>query len=146
LHKSDRIGYKLKAKQGAGIERACFSDFGGKPFTLPLWRLSFGNLWSWNRDCPSLSFAAPTPGHLFQRFEKINKFSIRKRTEGPSVIGANKAPAIRNQAVHRFSDGRMMVSAGINAIVFGETGNVRDFWCIWGHTVAPDYTPNQGAI
>jgi hypothetical protein len=40
----------------------------------------------------------------------------------------------------------MMVSAGINAIVFGETGNVRDFWCIWGHTVAPDYTPNQGAI
>ena len=94
----------------------------------------------------SLSFAAVAPWHLLQRFEKVDELPIRKRTADPGVIGANKASAVRDQAVHRLSDGRMMVSAGINAIVFSKTGNVADIWCICGHDLATNYTPNQDAI
>lgn len=61
-------------------------------------------------------------------------------------MGANEAAAIRDQAVHRLSDARMKVSAGIDAIVFSKAGNILDFWCIRSHTVVADYTPNQGAI
>jgi hypothetical protein len=85
-----------------------------------------GALCGGNGECVSLSFSAPAPGHLLQRLEKVNELPIRKRTEVPGVIGANKASAIRNQAVHGFSDGRMKVSAGINAVVLGKTGSVPD--------------------
>jgi len=106
----------------------------------------FGALRSGNGECASLSFTPPTPGHLLQRFEIVDKLPIRKRTEGPGVMGANKAPAIRNQAVHRLADGGMKMSAGINAIIFSKTGNVADIRCICGHDFAANYTPNQGAI
>ena len=86
------------------------------------------------------------PGHLLQRFEKVDELPIRKGAEDPGVIGTNKASAIRDQAVHRLSNGRMKVSAGINAIVFSKTGNVGDIWCVWGHDLAANYTPNQDAI
>lgn len=106
----------------------------------------FGALRSGNGECARLSFTAPAPGHLLQRFQKIDKLPIRERTEGPGIMGANKAPAIRDQAVHRLPDTGMKVLAGINAIVVGKTGNVADLWCIWSHNVAANYTPNQGAI
>lgn len=61
-------------------------------------------------------------------------------------MSANKASAIGDQAVHRLPDARMKVSAGINAVVLGKTGNVADRWFIRRHNVAVDYTPNQGAI
>jgi len=106
----------------------------------------FGSFRSRDGECVSLSFAAVAPGHLLQRLEKVDEFPIRKGPEGSSVIGANKASAIRDQAVHRLSNGRMKVSAGIDAIVFSKTGNVGDIWCIWGHDLAANYTPNQDAI
>ncbi len=61
-------------------------------------------------------------------------------------MSANKAPTIGNQAVHRLTDAWMKMPAGINAIVFGKTGNVSDLWCICSHNLAANYTPNQGAI
>jgi hypothetical protein len=146
LHRSSDIEEWLKGQKGRKNREGLLFRLWGKTFHRSPLAALFGSLWNWNRNCVSLSFTAPTPGHLFQRLEKVNKLPIRKRTERPGVIGANKAPAVRNQAVHGFSNGRMIVSAGVNAIVFGKTGNVRDFWCIWGHTVGPDYTPNQGAI
>ena len=72
----------------------------------------FGSSRIGNGECASLSSTAPTPGHLLQRFEKVNKLPIRKRPEGPGVMGANKAPAIGDQAVHRLADTWMKVSAG----------------------------------
>jgi hypothetical protein len=95
----------------------------------------FGSLRSGDGESASLSFIAPAPGHLLQRFEEVDKLPIRKRTEGPRVVGANKTPAIRDKAVHRLSDTRMKVSAGINAIVLGKTGNVLDLCGIWSHGV-----------
>jgi hypothetical protein len=77
-------------------------------------------------ECASLSFTAPTPGHFLQRFQKVDKLPVRKRPKDPGVIGANKAPAIWDKAVHRLSDTRMEVSAGINPVVLGKTGNVPD--------------------
>jgi hypothetical protein len=93
-----------------------------------------------------LRFAAPTPGLMLQRFEIVDKLPIRKRAEGSGLMSANKASAIGDQAVHRLPDARMKVSAGINTIVLGKTGNVADLSCIRRHNVAADYTPNQGAI
>jgi hypothetical protein len=61
-------------------------------------------------------------------------------------MGANKAPAIRNKAVHRLADTRMKVSTGVNSIVRGKAGNVGDLWYIRSHRVAANYTPNQDAI
>lgn len=106
----------------------------------------FGAYSSGNWKRALLKSAALTPGHIHQRFQKVDKLPIRKGTEGPGVTGTNKAPAIGDQAVHRLPDARMKVSAGINAIVFCKTRNVADVWCIWSHSVAANYTPNQGAI
>jgi hypothetical protein len=39
-------------------------------------------------------------------------------------MGADKAPAIWDKAVHRRSDTRMKVSAGVDAIVLSKTGNI----------------------
>ena len=90
----------------------------------------FGALRSGNGECASLSFTPPTPGHLLQRFEIVDKLPIRKRTESPGLMSADKAPAIGDQAVHRLADTWMKVSAGINAIVLSKTGNVADLWCV----------------
>jgi hypothetical protein len=95
----------------------------------------FGAFRSGDGESASLSFIPPAPGHLLERFEEVDKLPIRKRTEGPRVVGANKTPAIRDKAVHRLSDTRMKVSAGINAIVLGKTGNVLDLCGIWSHGV-----------
>lgn len=81
---------------------------------------------SGNGDHAFLRSTAPAPGHLLQRFQKVNKFPVRKRTEGSGVMGANKAPAVRDKAVHRLADSRMEMSAGVNSIVRGKAGNVRD--------------------
>jgi hypothetical protein len=86
----------------------------------------FGGDRSGNGDTASLSFTAATPGHLLQRFQKVDKLPVRQRPKDPGVMGANKAPAIRDKAVHRLSDTRMKVSAGVNAIVFGKTGGIPD--------------------
>jgi hypothetical protein len=40
----------------------------------------------------------------------------------------------------------MRVSAGIDAVRLGKTGNVADLSCIRRHNVAADYTPNEDAI
>jgi len=93
-----------------------------------------------------LGFMSPTPGQLLQRFEIVDKLPIRKRTESPGLMSADKAPAIGDQAVHRLPDARMMVFADVNAIVLGETRNVADLSCSRRHNVGADYTPNQGAI
>jgi hypothetical protein len=86
----------------------------------------FGSFRSGNRESVSLSFTAPAPGHRLQRFQKVDKLAICKRSQDPAVIGSDKASAIRDQTVHRLADGRMKVSAGIDSIVFGKTGNVAD--------------------
>jgi len=101
---------------------------------------------SGNTQRASLSFAAPAPGHLLQRFQKVDKFLVRQRAKDPGVIGANKASAIRDKAVHRLADSQMEMSAGINAIVRRKAGNVGDLWYIRSHRVAANYTPNQDAI
>jgi hypothetical protein len=106
----------------------------------------FGALRSGNGECASLSSTAPTPGHLLQRFEKVDKLPIRKRTEGSGFMGANKAPAIWDKAVHRRSDSRMKVSAGVDAIILRKTGNILDLLCSGSHNLAANYTPNQDAI
>ena len=108
--------------------------------------ISFRRVPCGDGESVSLGFTAVAPGHLLQRLKKVDEFPIGKGTEDPGVIGTNKASAVRDQAVHRLSDGRMMVSAGINAIVFSKTGNVADIWCVCGHDLAANYTPNQGAI
>jgi hypothetical protein len=87
----------------------------------------FGALCSRNGECACLRSTAPTPGHVLQRFEKVDKLSIRKRTEGPAFMSANEAPAIWDKAVHRRSDTRMKVSAGVDAIVLSKTGNILNF-------------------
>ena len=117
-----------------------------KPSLPRLGGISIRRVRRGNGESVSLSFTAVAPGHLLQRLKKVDELPIRKRTEDPSVIGANEASAIRDQAVHRLSNGRMTVSAGINAIVFSKTGNVAEIWCIWGHDLAANYTPNQVAI
>jgi hypothetical protein len=59
-----------------------------------------------------LSFISPTPAHLLQRFEKnLDEFPIRKRAERPGFIGSDKAPAIRERAVHRIVDTKVGMSA-----------------------------------
>jgi hypothetical protein len=77
-----------------------------------------------------LSLIAPTPGHLWQRFEKINEFPIRKRAENPGIISANKTPAIRDKAVHRITDTKVGMSTTINVIVLGPTNHVMHVWYI----------------
>jgi hypothetical protein len=61
-------------------------------------------------------------------------------------MGANKTSAIRHKAVHCLPDARMKVSAGVNAIILGKTGNVADLWYIRSHKAEANYTSNQGAI
>jgi hypothetical protein len=77
-----------------------------------------------------LSSIPPTPGHLLQRFEKINELSIRERAEDPSVISANKTPAIWDKAVHRIADNKVGMPARINAIVLGPASHVMHVWYI----------------
>jgi hypothetical protein len=96
----------------------------------------FGALRGVTVGCASLSFIAPAPGHLLQRFEEVNQLPIRKGTVDPGVKGANKTPAIRDQAIHRLSDTWVKVSAGINTIVFGKTGSVSDLLCICDHRLS----------
>lgn len=102
----------------------------GEPFYSP--RFHGGSL---NRRSPfsgtghaSLSFIAPIPAHLLQRFEKIDEFPIRKRAEVPGFIGSDKAPAIRDKAVHRIADTKVGMSATINAIVLGPASHIKDHW------------------
>jgi len=108
--------------------------------------LSLGAHRSGDGDRAFLRSAAPTPGHLLQRFQKVDKFPVRQRPKDPGVMGANEAPAIRDKAVHRLSDCQMEMSAGIYSIIGGKAGNVRDLWYIRSHRVAANYTPNQDAI
>ena len=75
-----------------------------------------------------MSPIAPTPGHLLQRFEKIDEFPIRKRAEDPGIISANKTPAIRDKALHRIADTKVGVPARKNAIVLGPTCYVIEHW------------------
>jgi hypothetical protein len=86
----------------------------------------FGTHCGGTGGCIFLSPTAPAPGHRLQRFQKVDKLAIRKRPQDPAVIGSNKASAIRDQTVHCLADGWMKVSAGIDSIVFGKTGNVDD--------------------
>ncbi len=72
----------------------------------------------------SLCLVAPTPGHLLQRLQEINEFPVRKRAGDPGVISANKAPAIRDKAIHRVADNKVGMPAGINAIVLGPASHV----------------------
>jgi len=65
-----------------------------------------------------------------QRFEEIDEFPIRKRAEDPSVISANKAPAIRDKAIHRNADTKVGMPARNNAIVLGPTSHVMHVWYI----------------
>jgi len=67
-------------------------------------------------------------GISLQRFEKIDEFPIRKRAEDPGFIGADKAPAIRDEAIHRIADTKMGMPAAINAVVLGPASHVKDHW------------------
>src|SRR5579864_5813931 len=73
-------------------------------------------------------------GHLLQRFEKIDQFPMRERVEDPGVISANKAPAIPDKAIHRVTDNKVGMSAGINAIVLGPASHVIGHWTGAYHT------------
>jgi hypothetical protein len=63
-----------------------------------------------------------------QRFEKINELPIRKRAEGPGVIGANKTAAIRDKAIHCVTDIKVGMSARKNAIVLSPASYVMQVW------------------
>jgi DNA-binding XRE family transcriptional regulator len=86
-----------------------------------------------------LSIIAPTPGHLLQRFEKINEFPIRKRAEDPGVKSANKTPAIRDKAIHRVADNKVGMPAGINAIVLSPARYVMHVWYSHPNKGKPNY-------
>ena len=93
-----------------------------------------------------MSSTATAPGHLLQRFQKIDKLPVCKGPKDPGIMGANKTSAIRHKAVHRLPDTWMKMPAGVNAIIFGKTGNVADLWYIRSHKAVANYTSNQGAI
>ncbi|HKV95323.1 MAG TPA: hypothetical protein VJW20_22450 [Candidatus Angelobacter sp.] len=95
-----------------------------------------------NGENAPLGFVAPTPGHFRQRFKEVNQFPVIERPENPGVMSANKAPAIRNQTVHRFPDTAVPVPAGINAILCGKTSHIGHFWYIQSHK-QEHYISNQ---
>jgi hypothetical protein len=74
----------------------------------------------------TLSFIAGTPRHGLKRLKEVNELSLVKRPICPGIEGPNEAPAIRDQAVHGIADGWVGVSAGIDAILLSETGDVPD--------------------
>jgi hypothetical protein len=90
-----------------------------------------------------LSLIAPTPGHLWQRFEKIDEFPIRERAEDPGLTSANKTPAIRDKAIHCIADNHVGMPAGINAVVLGPASHVMRVWYIHSQSREVNYTSNQ---
>lgn len=74
----------------------------------------------------TLSFIAAAPGHRLQRFQEVDELSLIKRPIDPGIERPNKAPAIRDKAVHGIADSRMSVFAGINAVLSGKTSDVPD--------------------
>lgn len=71
------------------------------------------------------SLVLPTPRHFLDRLKKIHKFALIKRPENPGFAGANKASAIRDEAIQSVRNAFMFMSAGIDAIVPGEASHVR---------------------
>lgn len=72
----------------------------------------------------TLSFIAATPGHGLQRLKEVDELSLMKRPIRPGIECPNKAPAIRDNAVHGIADTWMGVPAGINAILLSKTSDV----------------------
>ena len=77
-----------------------------------------------NGERATLSFIAVTPGHRLQRFKEVDEFSLMKRPIRPGIERPNKAPAIRDKAVHRIADTLVGVPAGINAVLLSKTSDV----------------------
>jgi hypothetical protein len=77
-----------------------------------------------NGERATLSFIAVTPGHRLQRLKEVDELSLMKRPIRPGIVRPNKAPAIRDKAVHGVADTWVEVPAGINAIILGETSDV----------------------
>ena len=94
-----------------------------------------------NGERATLSFIAATPGHGLQCLKEVDELSLMKRAISPGIECPNKAPAIRDKAIHRVANTRMRVSAGINAIVLSKTSDVTDVWYIRSHTLEANYTP-----
>lgn len=72
----------------------------------------------------TLSFIAVTPGHGLKRLKEVDELSLMKRAICPGIERPNKAPAIRDKAVHGIADTWVRVFAGINAILLSKTSDV----------------------
>ena len=79
-----------------------------------------------NGERATLSFIAVTPGHRLQRLKEVDEFFLMKRPIAPGVERPNKAPAIRDKAVHGVANTWVGVPAGINAILLSKTSDVPD--------------------
>jgi hypothetical protein len=77
-----------------------------------------------NGKLATLSFITATPGHGLKRLKEVDEFSLLKRPIRPGIERPNKAPAIRDKAVHGIADTWVRVPAGINAIRLGKTSDV----------------------
>jgi hypothetical protein len=94
-------------------------DDGSASHSLILWMLCLLST-PGRRD----RFVLPTPRHILERLKEIDKFALMERPEHPGFTGPNKAAAIRDKAVHRVCNAFMVMSAGINAVVPGETSQI----------------------
>ncbi|HET9365786.1 MAG TPA: hypothetical protein VFP71_12320 [Candidatus Angelobacter sp.] len=58
-----------------------------------------------------LSFLRASPGHGWQRFNKVDKLGLIERPEDPGIMRADKAPTIGNKTVHSVADSGVLVPA-----------------------------------
>ena len=89
-----------------------------------------------------MSLIARTPGHSLQRFQEVYELPVVERPEDPGVMCANKAAAIRHETAHRIADSRMIVAAGVDAVIPSTTRDVIPIW--YSHfQIGSHYTANQ---
>lgn len=88
----------------------------------------------------TLHFLRRTPGHALKGFNKVNELAVIERAGKPAVKRADKAAAVRNQAVHRIADCGMFMAAGVKAVVLSKAGEVVQVWYSRTHRER-NYTP-----
>ena len=107
-----------------------FKKWRGVPLSLRASGGSFADAFgtSGTSECASLGLAARTPGHERERFVEIDRLPIVEGPKDPGIKCAYKAPASRDKAFHSAADGRMFVSAEINAVIPSTARDVMDLW------------------
>ena len=70
-----------------------------------------------------------TPGYdALKGFNKIDELPVVERAANPAVTGADKAAAVRDQAVHRVADRGMFVPARVKAVVLSKACEIVQLW------------------